>query len=93
MTEEKIERMVKAFSVTGTILLVVLFLIVGYQTIVIQVAKNRKVKLETQLEQLQQQIDDANTSLDHYRSEDYLLRAAREYHYIFKDDILEGGSQ
>lgn len=89
MTEEKAERMVKAFSVTGTILLVVLFLIVGYQMIVIKTAREKKARLEKELYELQQQLEMKENDLEYYRSEDYMIKVAREYHYYFSGDITE----
>ncbi|MBO4989279.1 MAG: septum formation initiator family protein [Clostridia bacterium] len=89
MTKEKAERLIRAISVTGTILLVVLFLIVAYQLIVINVAKNKKAKLEQDIAQIQQQIETSQSSLEYYRSKDYLLRMAREYHYVYEGDITD----
>lgn len=87
MTEEKIERLVKAFTVTGTILLTVLFLIVGYQFIVIQGAKKQKAKLEEQLVILQEQVLHAESDLEYYKSDVALEKLAREHGYIYSGDI------
>lgn len=88
MTEEKIERLIKAFTVTGTILLSILFLIVGYQFIVIQGAKKQKAKLEAEYQTLLEQVEHAESDLEYYKSDLALEKLAREKGYIFPGDII-----
>ncbi len=89
MTEEKAERLVKAFTVTGTILLVLLICILCYQFLCIKKIRREKADLEARIEQLQEQVENKEGDLEYYRSELYLENAARKYHYIFPGDVKE----
>lgn len=89
MTKDKIEKLIRAFTVAGVLLLVTLFLIIGVQLVEINRVKREKANLEQQIAQLEQEVEQGGADLSYYQSSVYLELAARKYGYIFSGDIQE----
>ena len=69
MTQEKLKRVIVAFSVAGTLLLTILFAVIVGQIIAICVKNDRLQKLETEIAQLEQQKEEDLELADYLESD------------------------
>lgn len=64
--EEKRKRIIAAFTVSGVILIVILFAVVIYQIVEISVLSERKSKLRQEYEQTLERIEEGSEWLENY---------------------------
>ena len=64
--EEKRKRIIAAFTVSGVILIVILFAVVIYQIIEISVLSERRSKLRQEYEQILERIEEGSEWLENY---------------------------
>ena len=83
MTEEKRNRILAALTVNAVLLFVILIIVWIYQLITIVVLINRKADIEKQITQYKQQINNAQSKLEEYQTEEWLRNKAYEYGFVF----------
>lgn len=64
--EEKRKRIIAAFTVSGVILIVILFAVVIYQIVEISVLSERRSKLRQEYEQILERIEEGSEWLENY---------------------------
>lgn len=64
--EEKRKRIIAAFTVSGVILIVILFAVVIYQIVEISVLSERRSKLRQEYEQILDRIEEGSEWLENY---------------------------
>lgn len=64
--EEKRKRIIAAFTVSGVILIVILFAVVIYQIVEISVLSERRSKLRQEYEQTLERIEEGSEWLENY---------------------------
>lgn len=85
MTQEKLRRIVTAAAVAGTILIVCLLAVIGYQIVKIIVLNNRIKDEEAKIAELTEIVDKKEGDLEYYFSDWYLEGEAFKYHFIYPD--------
>ena len=82
MTQEKLRRIVTAAAVAGTILIVCLLAVIGYQIVKIIVLNNRIDKVEEDIRTQQEIKEQHENDLEYYLSDWYLEEEAYKHHFI-----------
>ncbi|MDE6104498.1 MAG: hypothetical protein K2O41_03865 [Clostridia bacterium] len=85
MNEEKRNRFVAAITVNAVILFVILVAVIIYQIVDIAVLKNKRDKLQTEIDYYTTETEKEGDSLEYYKSKEYLLDKAFEYGFVFGD--------
>ncbi len=83
MTQEKLRRIVTAAAVAGTILIVCLLAVIGYQIVKIIVLNNRIDKVEEDIASYEEMNQQNQNNLEYYLSDLYLEGEAYKYHFIY----------
>ena len=83
MTQEKLSRIVTAAAVAGTILIVCLLAVIGYQIVKIIVLNNRIDKVEEDIASYEEMNQQNQNNLEYYLSDLYLEGEAYKYHFIY----------
>lgn len=87
MKEEKLKRLITAFTVTGVLFVVMLISVIVYQLVNLTLLKNKKDKLESEIQQLETKIEDTKEQIEINSSYWYIEQKAREYGFVYEDDI------
>ena len=82
MTENKLRRIVTAFAVAGTCLLMFLIVFIVVQLVQIGTLNSREEKLEKEISELEQVIAKGGTDLEYYESEWYLQNEAWKLGFV-----------
>ncbi len=90
MSEGKLKKLVTAVVVAGTILIVFLLGVVLYQFISMGVKQSKIDSMNAQISEYEQLIAKLDEDLDAYSREQILEQLAREYGYIYPDDVTMG---
>ncbi len=90
MSEGKLKKMVVAIVVAGTLAVVFLFGVLLYQFISMGVGQSRIDSMQAQVSEYERLIAQLDEDLDAYTREEILEKLAREYGYIFPDDVTMG---
>ncbi len=90
MSEGKLKKLVTAVVVAGTILIVFLLGVVLYQFISMGVKQSKIDSMNAQISEYEQLIAKLDEDLDAYSREQVLEQLAREYGYIYPDDVTMG---
>ncbi len=90
MSEGKLKKLVTAVVVAGTILIVFLLGVVLYQFISMGVKQSKIDSTNAQISEYEQLIAKLDEDLDAYSREQILEQLAREYGYIYPDDVTMG---
>lgn len=85
MNETKRNRLAAAVTLNIILLIVILAAVVIYQLIYISVITRRRDDIAAQIEQLREDTEHAQDTLDYYKSEEYLYLKALEFHYVYGD--------
>ena len=83
MTQEKLRRIVTAAAVAGTILIVCLLAVIGYQIVKIIVLNNRIDKVDEDIASYEEMNQQNQNNLEYYLSDLYLEGEAYKYHFIY----------
>ena len=84
MTQEKMRKVIAACVSAATVLLVTLLSYLIYQWVTMAVLDKRIEKLETEIAQLEQVIEQAETDLEYYTSEFYLNQKVLELQMLLE---------
>ncbi|HIU59000.1 MAG TPA: hypothetical protein IAC57_02750 [Candidatus Scatosoma pullistercoris] len=85
MTQEKLRRVVTAATVAGTLLVVGLLAVIGYQIIKVIVLNNRIKEVEKDIAAYEEEIEKGENDLNYYLSDLYLEGEAYKHHFIYPD--------
>ena len=85
MTQEKLRRVVTAATVAGTLLVVGLLAVIGYQIIKVIVLNNRIKEVEKDIAAYEEEIEKGENDLNYYLSDLYLEEEAYKHHFIYPD--------
>ena len=86
MKEEKLKKIVTASTVVGVLFAIILVSVIIFQLISLTVLKNKKAKLENQIEYYNTIIDETQDEIEKNSAYWYIEQKAREYGMIYEDD-------
>ncbi len=86
MNEEKRNRLLAAVTVNAILLLVILAAVVIYQLVEISFLAGRRNDLQDQIEEYILKTENAEESLDYYKSQEFLIDKAYEYGFMFNNN-------
>lgn len=90
MSEGKLKKLVTAVVIAGTILVVFLLGVILYQFVSMGVKQGKIDSMNAQISEYEQLIAQLDEDLDAYTREEILEKLAREYGYIYPDDVTMG---
>ncbi len=90
MPEEKLKKMVVAVVVAGTILVVLLLGVILYQFISMGIKQGIIGSANEKISEYERLIEALDDDLDAYTRDEILEKLAREYGYIYPDDVTMG---
>lgn len=83
MNEEKRNRILAAVTVNVILLIVILAAVVIYQLVEITSISRRRAQIEDKIAVYRTQTENAQNTLDYYKSYEGLLDKAYEYGFVF----------
>ena len=83
MTDEKRNRIIAAVTVNVILLIAILAAVVIYQIIQIKIVSRNRNDILTKIEQLQQETEREQNSLDYWQSQDGLEDLAYEFGFAY----------
>ncbi len=89
MNETKKKRIAVSLSIVGSIVAFFLLIVIGYQIARMITLTNQKAEYERLLAEYLVLVENGESDLDYYHSENYLRWLARTYGYYFPEDKIE----
>ena len=83
MTDEKRNRLIAAVTVNVILLIAILAAVVVYQIIQIKIVSRNRNDIVNKIEQLQQETEKVQNSLDYWQSQDGLEDLAYEFGFAY----------
>ena len=86
MSENKLKRLVAAGTATGVIVLFVLIAVMVYQLISMGTKKREAERLQSEITELQKEIEDGENEIEIWLKRWKIEERARQKGYIYKND-------
>lgn len=86
MSENKLKRLVAAETATGVIVLFVLIAVMVYQLISMGTKKREAERLQSEITELQKEIEDGESEIEIWLKKWKIEERARQKGYIYKND-------
>lgn len=86
MSENKLKRLVAAGTATGVIVLFVLIAVMVYQLISMGTKKREAERLQSEITELQKEIEDGESEIEIWLKKWKIEERARQKGYIYKND-------